>query len=161
MKIGSKGDYGLRAIIDLAERYESDSAVQAKDIAGRQAVPKDYLSLIMIDLRKAGLVTSLRGPRGGYRLARRPAEITMGEVFRALDGPVTLLECTTDLGYAACRVSLRCRMRNVWIEANRAVMSILDSTTIADLCSDQPVAIESRKANKPDMDMPDGLSFQI
>ena len=72
MKIGSKGDYGLRALIDLAERFESGRITQAKDIAERQAIPKDYLSLIMIDLRKAGLIESTRGPTGGYRLAYKP-----------------------------------------------------------------------------------------
>src|SRR5215472_3151867 len=134
MKIGSKGDYGLRALIDLAEHHGSAGVVQAKDIAERQAIPKDYLALIMIDLRKAGLVESIRGPGGGYRLARAPKEMTMGQALTALEGPVTLLDCTTSLGFGECSISLRCRMRNVWIEANRAVMAILDATTIADLC---------------------------
>ena len=72
MKIGSKGDYGLRALIDLAERYKSGEIAQTKDIAERQAIPKDYLALIMVDLRRAGLVKSVRGAAGGYRLARKP-----------------------------------------------------------------------------------------
>ena len=160
MKIGSKGDYGLRALIDLAEHHGSGKIIQAKDIAERQAIPKDYLALIMIDLRKAGLVKSIRGPGGGYRLAQSPEELTMGQALRALEGPVTLLDCTTDLGFAECSISLRCRMRNVWIEANRAVMAILDATTIADLRS--PVRTEDDKAVKPsDVSMPEGLIFHI
>jgi Rrf2 family cysteine metabolism transcriptional repressor len=160
MKIGSKGDYGLRALIDLAEHHGSGKIIQAKDIAERQAIPKDYLALIMIDLRKAGLVKSIRGPGGGYRLAQSPEELTMGQALRALEGPVTLLDCTTDLGFAECSISLRCRMRNVWIEANRAVMAILDATTIADLRS--PVRTEDDKAGKPsDVSMPEGLIFHI
>ncbi|MGH9823363.1 MAG: RrF2 family transcriptional regulator [Blastocatellia bacterium] len=160
MKIGSKGDYGLRALIDLAEHYQSGQIVQAKDIADRQAIPKDYLALIMIELRKSGLVDSVRGPGGGYRLAMPPEEMTMGRALRCLDGPVTLLDCTTDLGFSECSVSLRCRMRNVWIEANRAVMAILDSTTIADLCSPSSADL-SGKSKADEMKMPAGLTFHI
>ena len=161
MKIGSKGDYGLRALIDLAEHYRSRAIIQARDIAHREAIPKDYLALIMIDLRKAGLVESTRGPGGGYRFARPPEEITMGQALRALDGPVTLLDCTTDLGFGECSISLRCRMRNVWIEANRAVMAILDSTTIADLCRPSRPGEGSPDDSKPDAAMPEGLIFHI
>lgn len=161
MKIGSKGDYGLRALIDLAENRGAGRVVQAKDIAERQAIPKDYLALIMIDLRKAGLVESIRGPGGGYRLARAPEEMTMGQALRALEGPVTLLDCTTDLGFGECSISLRCRMRNVWIEANRAVMAILDSTTIADLCRPRGVEGVAKDSESTDVNMPDGLMFHI
>jgi Rrf2 family protein len=162
MKIGSKGDYGLRALIDLAEHYRSRAIIQARDIAEREAIPKDYLALIMIDLRKAGLVESTRGPGGGYRLARPPDEITMGQGLRALEGPVTLLDCTTDLGFGECSISLRCRMRNVWIEANRAVMAILDATTIADLCRPRrPEDGASDDSKSADSTMPEGLIFHI
>jgi Rrf2 family protein len=161
MKIGSKGDYGLRALIDLAEHYGSPRVVQAKEISERQAIPKDYLALIMIDLRKAGLVESIRGPGGGYRLAQAPEEMTMGQALRALDGPVALLDCTTELGFGQCSISLRCRMRNVWIEANRAVTAILDSTTIADLCNPRRGGDGSKGPKPSEVDMPEGLTFQI
>lgn len=162
MKIGSKGDYGLRALIDLAEHFESRASIPAKEIADRQAIPKDYLALIMGDLRRAGLIESARGPAGGYRLARPAEEITMGQVLRLLETPVTLIDCTTDLGFADCSLSLRCRMRNVWIEASRAVMAILDRTTIADLASGSQSRsdfIEETESSGPDM--PEGLTFQI
>jgi Rrf2 family transcriptional regulator, cysteine metabolism repressor len=164
MKIGSKGDYGLRALIDLAEHYESGAIIQAKDIAEREAIPKDYLALIMIDLRRAGFVDSVRGPGGGYRLTRPPEKMTMGQALTALDGPITLLDCTADLGFSECSLSLRCRMRNVWIEANRAVMAILDATTIADLCRPPAWVGETDyadKSNPSDPKMPAGLTFHI
>jgi Rrf2 family cysteine metabolism transcriptional repressor len=160
MKIGSKGDYGLRALIDLAEHFESGGIIQAKEIAERQAIPKDYLALIMIDLRKAGLVESTRGPGGGYRLAYPPREITMGQALRSIEEEVSLIDCITDLGFTQCSISLRCRMRNVWIEANAAVMEILDRTTIADLCNARPAA-ESVEETRANPDMPKGLSFNI
>jgi Rrf2 family transcriptional regulator, cysteine metabolism repressor len=161
MKIGSKGDYGLRALIDLAEHYESKAIVQAKDIASREAIPKDYLALIMIDLRRAGFVESVRGPGGGYRLKRAPQEITMGQALRTLEGPVTLLECTSDLGFSDCSLSLSCRMRNVWIEANRAVTAILDATTIADLCRPRSTSVYPGESKSSDAKMPTGLMFHI
>ena len=161
MKIGSKGDYGLRALIDLAERFESGRVTQAKDIAERQAIPKDYLSLIMIDLRKAGLIESTRGPAGGYRLAFRPEEITMGQALRSLEGEISLIDCVTELGFTQCSISLRCRMRKVWMEANTAVMTILDRTTIADLCVPR-VATELTQDNRTTSpDTPEGLNFNI
>jgi Rrf2 family protein len=160
MKIGSKADYGLRALIDLAEHYPSGQVAQAKDIAERQAIPKDYLSLIMIELRKSGLAESTRGPGGGYRLARPPNEITMGQAIRALEGPINLIDCIADLGFTQCSISLRCRMRNVWMEASSAVMAILDRTTIADLCI--PVGSpEDQKQTTRAGDMPEGLTFNI
>ncbi|HLG13222.1 MAG TPA: Rrf2 family transcriptional regulator [Blastocatellia bacterium] len=162
MKIGTKGDYGLRALIDLAERFESGAIIQAKDISERQSIPKDYLALIMIDLRKAGLVDSVRGPGGGYRLAREPREITMGQALAALESPVSLIDCTTDLGFSDCTISLRCRMRNVWIEATRSVMAILDATSLADLCNPAGTPIELvHVTESPDPSMPEGLTFQI
>ena len=161
MKIGSKGDYGLRALIDLAERFESGRITQAKHIAERQAIPKDYLSLIMIELRKAGLVESTRGPSGGYRLAYRPEEITMGQALRSLEGEISLIDCVTELGFTQCSISLRCRMRKVWMEANSAVMTILDRTTIADLCV-PPAATDSIKdIRTTSPDTPEGLNFNI
>ena len=164
MKIGSKGDYGLRALIDLAEHYSSKAIIQAKDIAAREAIPKDYLALIMIDLRKGGLVHSTRGPGGGYRLARAPEEITMGQALTILEGPVTLLECTSDLGFSECSLSLSCRMRNVWIEANRAVMAILNATTIADLCRPKGSGAEGEAGPKSKQEIdrtPSGLIYHI
>jgi Rrf2 family protein len=162
-RIGSKGDYGLRALIDLAERYEEGLAVQARDIARRKAIPKDYLALIMVSLRKAGLVESARGPGGGYRLAHPPNRITMGWALRALEGAVELLPCTSEFGFNQCSLAFGCRMRAVWMEANRAVMAILDATTLADLCSPWPGATASlSKDHKPLSDqMPDGLIFHI
>ena len=160
MKIGSKGDYGLRALIDLAERYKSGEIVQTKDIAERQAVPKDYLALIMVDLRRAGLVVSVRGAGGGYRLSRSPEQITMGEALVKLEGPFKLLDCTTELGFDQCSLSLRCRMRNVWIEANQAVMNVLNSTTIASLVT-TPRSYEPGDSRSTDAGMPEGLTFHI
>src|SRR5512138_3277635 len=108
--ISTRGDYGMRAAIDLARNYDAAEPVQVKDIAERQDIPKDYLSLIMVDLRKAGVVESVRGPRGGYRLARHPSEISMCEVLETLEGPIQLLDCTSEATTHACSQHSGCNM---------------------------------------------------
>lgn len=93
MKLSSKGRYSVRAMFDIAF-YGEGTAAQIKDIAERQGIPARFLEQIFQDLRRAGLVSSKRGPRGGYQLARHPREISVGDVVRAVEGPVTL--CASD-----------------------------------------------------------------
>ncbi len=87
MRISSKGEYGLRALFDLALRY-GQGPVRSRDIAERQAIDENYLNQLLIQLRRAGLVQSLRGPQGGHLLARAPNEISLLEAVRALEGPI-------------------------------------------------------------------------
>jgi Rrf2 family protein len=142
--ISTKGDYGMRAAIDLARHYDLAEPVQVKEIAERQDIPKDYLSLIMVDLRKGGVVESVRGPRGGYRLARPPAEISMGEILEILEGPIQLLDCTTDATTHQCSQHTGCNMRNVWTYLTETISSVLYDTTLKQLCAPDLVAIQPR-----------------
>ena len=87
MRLSTKTRYGVRAVFDIAFHGTGNSA-QAKDIAKRQQIPVRYLEQIFQDLRKAGLVESKRGPRGGYTLRREPGQIRLGDVVRALQGPI-------------------------------------------------------------------------
>ena len=89
MKLSSKGRYGVRAVFDIAF-HDDGKATQIKDIAERQAIPARFLEQIFQDLKRAGIVTSKRGPRGGYQLAREPKQLTLGDVVRALEGPIDL-----------------------------------------------------------------------
>jgi Rrf2 family transcriptional regulator, iron-sulfur cluster assembly transcription factor len=89
MKLSSKARYGVRALFDLAF-HAAGSAAQIKDIAERQGIPPRFLEQIFQDLRRAGLVTSKRGPRGGYQLSREPREVSIGDVVQALEGPVSI-----------------------------------------------------------------------
>lgn len=148
--ISTKGDYGMRAAIDLARNYDVGEPVQVKDIAERQDIPKDYLSLIMVDLRKGGVVESVRGPRGGYRLARPPAEISMGEVLEILEGPIQLLECTADVTTHACSQHSGCNMRTVWTYLTDTIASVLRGTTLQQLCSPDLVEIQPRHRKSSD-----------
>lgn len=90
MKLSNKGRYGVQAVFDMAFHTQGEAS-QIKDIAARQAIPSRFLEQICQDLKRAGLVTSKRGPRGGYRLARPASAISVGDVVRAVEGPVALV----------------------------------------------------------------------
>jgi len=141
----------MRAAIDLARNYDAGEPVQVKDIAERQDIPKDYLSLIMVDLRKGGIVESVRGPRGGYRLSRSPAAISMSEVLETLEGPIQLLDCTSDATTHACSQHSGCTMRNVWTYLTETIANVLRETTLEQLCSPDLVEIQKsqRKSSDP------------
>ncbi|MBM4417344.1 MAG: Rrf2 family transcriptional regulator [Chloroflexi bacterium] len=132
MKISTKGDYGLRALVDLAGQYDAQVAVQVKDIARRQSVPEEYLGQLMVGLRRAGFVRSIRGASGGYLLARQPADITVAEVLETLEGSLALVDGLTeeprDRGPGSS-------IRRLWWEATGAALSVLRATTVGDLAA--------------------------
>jgi Rrf2 family protein len=99
--LAQKTRYALRSLLYIAE-HTAGAPVQLARIAETQRVPPKYLELIMLDLKKAGLVTSTRGPRGGYRLTRAPGEISFGEIVRAMEGPIALVSCASVNFYAPC-----------------------------------------------------------
>lgn len=92
IRLSTKIRYGLRTLIYLASR-EDDSPVAIREIAEQQHIPRKYLECVVQLLKNGGLVSSLRGPDGGYSLARKPADILMSEVFEALEGPLVLVDC--------------------------------------------------------------------
>jgi len=99
--LAQKTRYALRSLLFLVEEGD-DSPVQLARIAETQQIPPKYLELIMLDLKKAGLVTSIRGPKGGYTLARDPASISFGEIVRIMEGPIALVPCASVNFYARC-----------------------------------------------------------
>jgi Rrf2 family transcriptional regulator, cysteine metabolism repressor len=134
VKISSKGDYGLRALVDLAQHYDAGAPVQVKDIARRQMVPEEYLGQLMVGLRRAGLVHSVRGAAGGYLLARPPSEMTVAQVLETLEGPLALVDGLS--GPAAAEAARRgpgVAIRELWWEATQAALTVLRGMTIQDL----------------------------
>ena len=97
MKLSTKGRYGLSAMIDLAV-YSENEAVSLNSIAERQHISEGYLEQLMAKLKKAGLVTSIRGASGGYGLARPAAEVSVGDILRALEGSLKAVECPGEQG---------------------------------------------------------------
>ncbi|HLX56257.1 MAG TPA: Rrf2 family transcriptional regulator [Ktedonobacteraceae bacterium] len=130
MKLTMKGDYGLRAMLDLAAYY-GQGPVDSADIASRQYIPEHYLDQILLALRKEGLIKSVRGSRGGHMLARPPASITMAMVMQALEGYVPPMECLPNPAF--CQLSPDCALREVWRKIDELTQAVLTSTTIEEL----------------------------
>lgn len=132
MKISTKGEYGLLAVVDLALQAE-EAAVQAYQIAERQRIPKQYLDQLMLTLKKAGLVASLRGRQGGYKLARPANAITLLDVVIALEGPAENVNFTES---GRRRPGVRSILRHVWDELSEQSMALLRDKTIQDICDE-------------------------
>ena len=131
MKISTKGRYALRLMLDLAVHSEKGQPVSLRDVARRQQISDKYLEQIVTPLAKAGLVRSVRGAGGGYLLNRAPADYTVGEILRPLEGDLAPVECATNSGY--CERCNECVTVELWQEIYRAVSSVVDHTTLADL----------------------------
>src|SRR5690349_5128245 len=131
MKLSNKGRYAVRAMFDLAFHAEG-AAAQIKDIAERQAIPLRFLEQIFQDLRRAALVTSKRGPRGGYQLGRGPQEISLGDVFRAIEGTLAVYagEDATLEGDAASLAIADGAFR----ELSARIETCFDGVTLEELC---------------------------
>lgn len=134
MKLSTKGRYGLRAFIDLAV-YGEEEPVSLTSIAARQEISPNYLEQLMAKLKKAGLIESIRGVNGGYRLARPADEISVGDVLRALEGDLTPVECAAiDSGKEKhCTGSGSCVSRIVWKRINDSINQTVDSIFIGEL----------------------------
>ena len=130
MMISTKGRYALRVMLDLAQ-YDGEY-VSLKEIATRQEVSLKYLEMIVAMLHKAGLVRSMRGKEGGYRLARPAADYTAGEILRAIEGELTSIPCLASTAEQCPRRSL-CRTLGFWAGMNQVINQYADSVTLEDL----------------------------
>ncbi len=131
MKLSTKTRYRVRALFDIAF-HNQGSPTQARDIARRQEVPLRYLEQIFQELRRANLVDAKRGPKGGYFLSRTPESITLGDVVRAVQGPIELLASDDDAAGGA-RTSKQVPA-DIWRELATKLSGVFDSVTIRDLC---------------------------
>jgi len=130
MKLSTRSRYGTRMLLDMAQHY-NQGPVQLGDIAKRQNISVKYLEQIIIPLKKAHYVESMRGPKGGHVLTRPPEQITVGEIVALLEEGITLVECTEHS--EVCERSPSCPTRLVWKEAARAMFDKLNTVTLADL----------------------------
>jgi Rrf2 family protein len=132
--LSQKTRYALRALLHLVERANG-RPIQISEIAAEQQVPRKYLELIMLDLKRAGMVNSQRGPGGGYVLAREPAEISFAEVIRTMDGPIALVPCASLNFYAKCgdcHDEATCAIRKVMAQVREDAVRVLSGTSLAD-----------------------------
>ena len=134
MRLSTKGQYGTRALLELA-LHCGEGPVQLKDIALRQDISLHYLEHLITPLITAGLVRSIRGARGGVLLARPPQEIKLSEVIQLLEVSIAPVECVSDP--KRCSRSDLCVTRDVWSELKKAIDGVLESTTLQDLVERQ------------------------
>ena len=135
MKLSKRGEYGLRAMIDLATWENGDSLIQIKEIAEREHIPAKFLEQILLSLKNAGLLHSKMGVGGGYYLARPAAEISLGHIVRVLDGPLAPINCVSQMAYEPCGCpdEETCGLRLVMLDVRNAISDILDNTSLADV----------------------------
>ncbi len=142
MRLSKRGEYGLRAMIDLATQLTphdgqavSASVVQIKEIAERQHIPAKFLEQILLTLKNNGILHSRMGVGGGYYLAHPASEISLGHIVRVLDGPLAPIGCVSQMAYETCGCpdEKTCGLRLVMLDVRNAISDILDNTTLADV----------------------------
>jgi Rrf2 family protein len=133
VRLTARSEYGLLALVDIGTRY-GEGPVSARGIAERQGIPLKFLEQLLAAMRKCGIVTAVRGARGGFTLSRPPAEITVLDVVEALEGPLAPTSC--DGGHLCGRGGV-CAAATVWGAATEALRDVFTGTTLQDLASVQ------------------------
>jgi Rrf2 family protein len=144
MKLSTRSRYGTRLMLDMAQHYR-EGPLQLGDIAKRQEVSVKYLEQIIIPLKKAHYIESVRGRKGGHTLAKPPEEITVGELVALLENGARLMECAQDT--TACERADICPTRLLWKEAYEAMFDRLDAVTLADLV-ERTKGMEGKRLNQ-------------
>ena len=142
LRFTKRADYGLMAIHYIAI-HDDLGAVSVKRIAEEFSIPQELLAKILQKLAKQGLIVSQNGPKGGYVLTRRAAEISVGEVVRALEGPINIVSCLED---SDCPQMERCSLRRPVTKLQLAITQLLDTMTLAELTTDDVPQILSIRA---------------
>lgn len=129
LQVSRRVDYALRAVIHLASEQDGGGVCTIAEVASRERLPRHFLEKIFQQLIRSGLVRSRRGPRGGYELGRPAESMTFRDVIEAVEGPIALNVCVGE--HPDCSLLGACGMNRVWVEGQRRVMSLFESTTIA------------------------------
>jgi len=132
MRLSTKGEYASRAMLELSLHHQ-EGPVHIRTISGRQDIPERFLEQILLLLKRAGYLRSKKGPNGGYFLAKPPAEITVAEIIRVMDGPLAPIDCVSVTAHEVCPRENYCGLRWLWKECRDALAEILERTTFADL----------------------------
>jgi Rrf2 family protein len=138
MKLSTRGRYGLRAVVDLAARgKQGDACVPLRAIAAHHGMSEYYLEQLFAPLKKAGLVASVRGAAGGYRLCVAPNEITAGDVLRVLEGSLAPVDCVDDADAACAAADCQtCNTKTVWARMHTGLNNVLNTIKISDLADE-------------------------
>lgn len=134
MILSTKGRYGIKAMVDLAVDG-GETPVSTASLAAKQGISEAYLEQLVSSLKKAKLITSTRGAMGGYRLARDPEEINVGDVLRALEGNTTIIDCVSN-EKVDCQNACECSARPLWLKLQQRIDEVLNTTTLKDMADD-------------------------
>jgi Rrf2 family protein len=148
VRISAKADYAVRAALELAAAAGDGRPLKGDQIAQTQAIPLKFLENILVDLRQSGIVRSRRGPEGGYWLAREPADVTVADVVRAVDGPLASVhdEKPEDIDYPGRAAPLR----EVWVALRASMRDVLERVSLADLVEGRLPADVTQRTQRPD-----------
>jgi len=135
IRVTTRGRYALRAAVDLALHSE-DAPIARQAIAERQGLSSDYVAQLFRDLQDAELVEGVKGPGGGYRLARRPDAICAREIIEAVEGPIALVHCVEPEDESCCNRIDGCVAHVLWKDLSTVMREFLESVTLQDLCSE-------------------------
>ena len=130
MKISTRGRYGTRMMLDLAAHHDQ-GPTPLREIAKRQDLSVKYLEQLIIPLKAAGYIRSVRGARGGYTLARKPDKISIGQIIKVLEGGLSLVDCVEDA--KVCERGGDCPTRDIWLRMSERLMEELSSLTLRDV----------------------------
>lgn len=130
MKISTKGRYGVRILLDLA-LHEGNTPRLIRDISESQQISEKYISRLIIALRRANMVRSIRGAKGGFRLARNPAELTLLDIVEVMEGPVAIVDCVRSP--EKCDRNDQCATREIWDNLNSEIRDAMRKVTLADI----------------------------
>jgi Rrf2 family protein len=157
MKISQKGLYALQAMMMLARNHRQ-GAIKIRDVAYEEGLPEKFLELILLELKNARMVESVRGAKGGYRLRREPAEIALSDIIRLIDGPLAPFGDAEQLRDLIDRDLPHRALYQAFLDVRDAAARILDNTTLADLIGDQSLPVgrhgkpgKSRKKESPNV----------
>ncbi len=145
--LSKKSKYGLRALFALAKGYEQ-GPVLISDIAKQERIPKKFLEFILLELRNKGILGSKKGKGGGYFLARAPGSVSVGEVIRALDGPLAPVPCVSQSAYRTCEEcesEATCGIRAVMQDVRDVTAKILDQESLADMLHREEMLAQKKK----------------
>jgi Rrf2 family protein len=144
MKISSRGLYALKALTHLAEAY-AGGLVKIHKVAEEEQIPEKFLEGILVTLKNARIVSSQRGREGGYRLRRPPAEVTLGEVVRSVDGPLAPFGDAVELAYRVKNEPRHAGLFDLFLDVRNAAARILDHTSLQDLVERNRRLLAARK----------------
>ena len=148
MKLSTKGRYGLRAVLDVA-LFSEEEAVSLSSIAERQSISISYLEQLIAKLKKAGIVNSVRGSQGGYRLAKEAEVISVGDILRALEGDLNPVDCAEVIGGdASCSGSDLCVTKYVWKRISDSINNAVDEIMLSELVAESREIEQNHKKHK-------------